>query len=425
MLNQIYPRPDWGLIGVFKKFSAVYIQSTNRCLNNCVFCAHIKERQPARDMRFDELEIILKALPDFSGDVSIGMAGEAMLLEDLPERCQLIKKFWPNCRLLLTTTFSIDRGENYLRRLFSALDCMYVSCYAHSEADYKRVHGTQRFSKVKKNVEYIKNIDVAKGKVGFMHMQDASYIFSAPQETKNLQAFHTFCYERGIKNFSEHRMFAWHHEPLSSRACWSRPAPCSIVWGERAGILNIHANLDVVPCCMFTRDDYILGNLHDQTLDDIFSSKKYHEFYKRVWEGRLHEQTTCNSCHIYSDDSTERELMRLAAWQGQQLAGKRVFFWGCGEAYRAYRNFFGQTIPEAILLDACADLPTEIDGIPVRRPEELLLQGERLPIIIFASRQHSATILKKLLTNFPQYSKDDICICPANIDWWDEVSPFC
>ncbi len=418
-----YPLPNCGFHSIYQQFSAVYLQQTTRCPNNCIFCAYIKQHRkfPSRknhgDMSMADLEYVLKTIPGFRGFVSLGMSGEGMLLDTMPERIRLIKRHWPECRCGLTTTFNVYRGGEYLEELFeSGLDCLDISCYAHTDDDYRKIHGSKSFAGLIKNLGALKNIkkDYLQ-RVRLMFLNDMETLYGVADAENKRVAFENVARGYGIERFSYHDYFPW-EQPVQpdGHALWSLPSPCSVVWGERAGILNIHANLDVVPCCMFTGDDFILGNLRELSLEDIFNSSNWHFFYESWWKMQPGNIPVCNLCQIYSDNSRPEELGRLAAWQADQIAGKKVVFYGCGESYRMYRSYFNRSEPVAIIHDDAGSMPPAIDGIPVKSPHILTESEGKLPLVIFAAPAASATILKRLKSTFPDYSPEKLIICPAN-----------
>jgi hypothetical protein len=189
--------------------------------------------------------------------------------------------------------------------------------------------------------------------------------------------------------------------------------------------LNIRWNLNVVPCCYFNGYEFSFGNLREASVDQIFSSEIFQNFYKKHWEIRLEGIPVCNICTQYRSFSSQEEYMRFAVHQGAQLAGKEVYFWGAGEAYRAYAIFFAQTRPRAMLLDVAGDLPEQIDNIPVLHPEAALSGRDKLPLIIFAYPKHSVRILQTLAEKFPHYSLKDIILCPADSGFLQNENPAC
>ena len=71
--------------------------------------------------------------------------------------------------------------------------------------------------------------------------------------------------------------------------------PCTDVYLQ----LGIYWNGDVVPCCYDVDGKQIMGNLHKQSLNDIWNSEKYKDFRKRVssFETNSHaEPKICQNC---------------------------------------------------------------------------------------------------------------------------------
>lgn len=419
-----YPLPNHGFNSVYKTFHSVYLQQTSRCPNNCVFCAYIKgvrKQDPSacKTMPMEDLEHVLKSLPDFSGYVSLGMAGEGMLLADMPERIRLIKSYWPRCRCALTTTFNIWRDETFVASIFgNGLDNMSISCYAYTDADYETVHGSKQFQGLQKNILALGKLSPdQQAKVDIAYFSDLGKSLGIQEAEKKWAEFQKFAKENGIRRFIGHDRFSWNPpRHLDGRADWRLPSPCSVLWGAKAGVLNVHVNLDIVPCCMFTGEDFILGNLRESSLKEIFNSEKWH-FFRDAWQNMQPQNIpVCNGCQVYVDFSRPEELARMAAYQAQTLQGKEAYFWGAGEAWRAYGSFFNSVRPVAMLLDQNAANITEIDGIPVRHPDSVLKdpRGVTLPLVIFASPKASAKIFQTLKERYPEYRPEKIVIVPAN-----------
>ncbi len=103
-------------------------------------------------------------------------------------------------------------------------------------------------------------------------------------------------------------------------------------------------------------------------------------------------------------------LLREAAAEAvvaEQLAGREVYFWGCGEMFRRKRHVFSSCKPRCILADYVGR-PETCDGLPVRHPDEVL-EREPLPIVIFAGRQSRETILCMLEARYPQITEIFFC----------------
>ena len=86
----------------------------------------------------------------------------------------------------------------------------------------------------------------------------------------------------------------------------------------------------------------------------------------------------------------------------RRIEGKEVYFWGCGELYRQKKQFFASARPRCILLNSAGELPKDIDGIPVRHPDDVLVNGDILPIVIFV--QDVNKIYNTILSYYPGHT---------------------
>ena len=84
-----------------------------------------------------------------------------------------------------------------------------------------------------------------------------------------------------------------------------------------------------------------------------------------------------------------------------RLAGKEVWFWGCGQIYRAHKHLFRECKPRGMLLNVPTEL-TVVDGLEILHPDEALQARDNTPIIIFGG---SAGILSNMiLREYPGYT---------------------
>lgn len=86
-----------------------------------------------------------------------------------------------------------------------------------------------------------------------------------------------------------------------------------------------------------------------------------------------------------------------------------VYYYGGGDYYQRHKHLYSRCSPRCILLDNKPENLVAIDGIPVRHPSEVLPQGERLPIVIFA--WDPIPILRTIDTHYPWYTSVGNRIC--------------
>ena len=393
-----YPLPDFGLFGRNRKFQKITLQQNSACHNNCVMCGlHRTEHDDI--MPYEGLDQIFRVFPDFSGKVSISGNGEPLLLDDLPQRLAYIKRHWPNCRLLLVTTFNIDRGREFIVDLFAAgLDEMNISCYGHDAEDYTYMHGNNAFASVLENISYLKSIPLSAGKVRLGTFKGLDKNFPLHDVQRKQCEFFRFAHENGVTLAYAANILSMNKRvPYGIQS--AATAPCPVVWGARAGYLHIYGNLDIAPCSYLASRELILGNLYTSSPEEIFSSDTFIRLYRKLWAKEYSDLPLCAACQGTLPASWG-EAARLAAWQGQRMTGSRVWFWGGGSAYHTYNHCFFGTRPEALFLDTTAEAPSEIDGIPVQHPCILKKQKEKLPLIVFAYPANSGRILDCIVENY-------------------------
>jgi hypothetical protein len=88
-------------------------------------------------------------------------------------------------------------------------------------------------------------------------------------------------------------------------------------------------------------------------------------------------------------------LETLYRQQGASLAGKEVYFWGCGATYKKYRHLFAEAQVRCILVDL-PGTPQSVDGIPVRHPNQLQSSAKKLPVVAFTHELNLSIIAEKL-----------------------------
>lgn len=91
----------------------------------------------------------------------------------------------------------------------------------------------------------------------------------------------------------------------------------------------------------------------------------------------------------------------------ERLAGKDVYFFGCGELYKMKRNLFAKLNPRCILVDYDCEPSAAMDGLAICKAAEILPRGEILPIVIFSGK--AGIIAQRLRQQYPDYM--DIITC--------------
>jgi glycosyltransferase involved in cell wall biosynthesis len=94
--------------------------------------------------------------------------------------------------------------------------------------------------------------------------------------------------------------------------------------------------------------------------------------------------------------------------EAKRLAGREVYFWGCGSLYSLRNHLFAKSRPRCVLVDIEREnTPQYIDGLPIKHPRNALPGGDVLPIVIFI--QDINAVYRTIREHYPQFT--DLVFC--------------
>ena len=287
------------------KITEIRLESTNRCGYNCFMCPRKKMTRPIGTMSIGNLNYVLDCFNEIKYELSLHMHGfgETLLLDDLPQRIELIKTNKPNFAPLIFTTLGYERDEKWIESLFaSGLETIVVSCYGYDRETYKNVHGVDRYDLVKNNIEYVASL---KNKYGFnviIAIDNFGEHYPSMSDSQNLlmlrSEFWKLMNDLGMHNKFDQSLHTFGGEQIGSNTS-SRTLPCSVCWGKRRGHISISWDLRISPCAYDYDCSVIWGNLKVDSLDKIFASSTRMNFIKSHFEGievEKHPICSKNSC---------------------------------------------------------------------------------------------------------------------------------
>lgn len=412
-LARANPLPFFGMPSVKNRFHAVDIELINYCTNKCAFCCAADKPARKKIMSLESLEIILGALPGFDGNVTLSDTGDPLLLDDLAGKVRLIKKRWPQCTLNVTSTLVVKRSGEFFAELFdSGLDQILLSLYAFSEDDYLKFHGSSKYANVLANLKAIAALGKRyTGRIWLKDLTNFNDYYPTEDYPEKKRKFMDFYHELGFEGILRRNFLpiSQQDKPLK----WESPIPCNVVWGFPSGRLNIHADLDISPCCLIPNDSVSFGNLKKDSLEAIFNGSAAREFRDKWWTRRQDEIPVCRNCNCYSAKVCNmQEFDRVIGWQAEQLAEKEVIFWGDGEEYRRYGYHFKRSKPIAMVSENGSQ--GSFEGIPMKGVDFLDDPAVRnVPLVIFAYNRESARILSILRERFKR-PIGSIYVCPPS-----------
>ena len=238
------------------RFKKVYIEITNGCNLNCEFC--IGNKRKVKFMSFSDFKIILSKIKPYTKYLYFHILGEPLLHPDISKFIEFACEngFYVN---ITTNGYLINklRGINSIRQLNISIHSFNLK-YGVSYDDYlnnifsviddmKDTYISLRLW-VDNDFEHLKPI--------LEHFN----IFSSPERIDGFEL------SKGVYLSKFHR-FVW---PDINNSYYCEKGRC---YGliHHIGILS---DGSIVPCCLDSNGTILLGNIFNETLDDILSSDR-------------------------------------------------------------------------------------------------------------------------------------------------------
>lgn len=276
-------------------FKEIRIENTNACGYRCFMCPREKQTRKIGFMSIEDFKVVLERLPKKPCSMDLHGYGEPFLDKHLLEKIYLASKSGPFSTRVFST-LGIEFSDIQLKMIaLSKLKFLTISMYGYDRDSYKKIHGTDKFDLVQKNIEkLIKYIKQLRSPLILVLK-----VFDYENETDGQHNMHAF--KKLLDFYSSNHVLviktkAWHNygngrtfNPFSKKLC-------PVVEGVRKNILQVTWDLHVIPCCFDYDASLKFGNLKNQSLEEIFSSEAYHTFIDNHKKGDLSKMIVCQGC---------------------------------------------------------------------------------------------------------------------------------
>lgn len=303
----------------------VEIEVTTRCPLKCPICEHTYWDEPPRDMSFEEFKMIVDQFPKLKW-IGLTGIGESFVNKDFIKMLEYVKS--KKIYVELYDPFFLIEEKNAGGLVKLGVDKIFVSLDAATKGTYEKIRVGAKFENVIGNIKrflqirdsngspypelsyhYIINklnigevidfIDLVKSITG----TDGSIIFTRMlhcfPETKDLFVEIPEYLEKQVKDKARETRV---------RVSWNADAPAkkpSISQCSLWIMPFIFVTREVIPCCAGneankrdSQKEYSLGNIFENSFNDIWNSDKYRDFRRMINQGKVPVQ--CKDCPPYS-----------------------------------------------------------------------------------------------------------------------------
>ena len=99
-----------------------------------------------------------------------------------------------------------------------------------------------------------------------------------------------------FKNLVDVIAYVEYREPLKSKHSYeyNEKFSCSQLWQR----MFISSDGDVIVCCVDSEKDYIVGNIKESSIEEIWNNEKYRNIRKLHKDGKYNQVDICSKCDL-------------------------------------------------------------------------------------------------------------------------------
>jgi radical SAM protein with 4Fe4S-binding SPASM domain len=289
---------------------SVYIETTNTCNANCVFCAYQFYNAKKTKMSLDYLKKLLNEMSLLKIDkVNLTpLLGEIFADNDIVEKLELVGS--KNFKYFSTYTNLINIKEKDIERILnSGLTTIYISASPLDEGLYEMIYRSKQYKNFLNNLillldvfSKLENKTVKKIKLEFrstMSLSDCQKL----DDYRLIESLVTDDVEVAVMQTFDSWMGAIQKEDLIDGMMLAKPNGKKIIPCNRLNNIQVLANGDIRACgCRVNtntnEDIFLIGNIDNISISDAYNSQKVIGIKKSFLRNNPPEE--CQKCSWYS-----------------------------------------------------------------------------------------------------------------------------
>jgi len=272
-------------------------ETSTYCNAKCLMCPH-KDMKRKGTASYSVINKIIRESAPKSASICPFLYQEPFLEPRLTSILANIKQNNSQCQTVLYSNMSIAPTETMQAIVdYDLLDELHISFYGPTEELYRKWQPPLDRTKTVENIKSFFNYRQQKGKTKPIMIL---HVLNVPEILKQAENYHdiiSYVDQTAIVQFDTFHGAIPDYAGDQSKTL-GEPAlrtPCQRLWTG----LNVHFDGSVVPCCLDFNDEYVVGNVKEQTLEQIWNGEKFRkirELHKNKQWGTI---LMCKNCRVH------------------------------------------------------------------------------------------------------------------------------
>ena len=272
-----------------KKYKKIYVEITNRCNLSCSFCSKVEK--PLRNMTIEEFKCVIGKIKDYTDTIYLHVKGEPLVHPNLIEFINVAEEH--NIKVNLTTNGTLF--PNLVDKLKECKSLKKINFSLHSENNKENY-----LEDIFKNVEKLQEVTVV---YRLWTLNNGELDEKSTQTVNKIVSYYKLSTEivDKIKNENnvkiKDRIFVDKDNEFEWPSITNHNS-CGFCYALKTHIA-ILVDGTVVPCCLDSNGLVDLGNIYNESLENIINSNRY-QTLKKSFQDRKPSEDLCKSC-TYKD----------------------------------------------------------------------------------------------------------------------------
>ncbi|MBR3660296.1 MAG: radical SAM protein [Bacilli bacterium] len=271
------------------RFKKIYIEITNICNLNCSFCS--TDNRKLKEMTPNEFEIIINKIKNYTNNIYLHIKGEPLLHSNLEKILEIAKNNHINIRIttngtLLKEKINILKNFDNIKQINISLHSennkpnYFEDIFLASDILSTKIPIVYRIWTLKNNFLDNLSTTIVDIIINFYNLDD--------------------CFINKVIKYNNIKIKENIYLDKDNKFIWPNKANNNIKKNNQGTCLGtrnhigILVNGDVVPCCLDSKGLLKLGNIFDESIDDIINNFLFKEINEGFKNHKISNNICCN-----------------------------------------------------------------------------------------------------------------------------------